>query len=71
MKRSGRRRKCLTISFIVQSDINVIQQEAQMKKDRIKENNEKIKLNKLPYLVANIVEVLDLLPEEDEEDGAR
>eukprot|EP00936_MAST-01D_sp_MAST-1D-sp1_P002375 g2375.t1 len=56
---------------IVQSDINVIQQEAQMKKDRIKENNEKIKLNKtLPYLVANIVEVLDLPPEEDEEDGA-
>eukprot|EP00937_MAST-01D_sp_MAST-1D-sp2_P007257 g7257.t1 len=55
---------------IVQSDMNVIQQEAQMKKDRIKENNEKIKLNKtLPYLVANIVEVLELPPEEDAEDG--
>merc|ERR1719181_781845 len=50
--------------------MNVIQQEAQMKKDRIKENNEKIKLNKtLPYLVANIVEVLELPPEEDAEDG--
>ena len=56
---------------IVQSDINVIQQEAQMKRERIKENNEKIKLNKtLPYLVANVVEVLELPPEEDEEDGA-
>eukprot|EP00798_Chlamydomonas_sp_ICE-L_P003176 gene3177-13190_t len=41
-------------------------------KDKIKENKEKIKLNnQLPYLVGNIVEVLDLTPEdEDEEDGA-
>eukprot|EP01053_Blabericola_migrator_P011433 Blabericola_migrator_1__11432@NODE_679_length_6909_cov_149_679480_g493_i0_p2_GENE_NODE_679_length_6909_cov_149_679480_g493_i0NODE_679_length_6909_cov_149_679480_g493_i0_p2_ORF_typecomplete_len425_score95_28AAA/PF00004_29/5_1e02AAA/PF00004_29/4_1e40Prot_ATP_ID_OB/PF16450_5/1_9e23AAA_lid_3/PF17862_1/1_7e12RuvB_N/PF05496_12/7_7e11AAA_5/PF07728_14/8e07AAA_2/PF07724_14/1_7e06AAA_22/PF13401_6/2_1e05AAA_3/PF07726_11/1_6e05DUF815/PF05673_13/1_5e05AAA_16/PF13191_6/0_00022Sigma54_activ_2/PF14532_6/0_0012I len=37
--------------------------------DKIKENNEKIKLNKqLPYLVANVLELLDL-DEEDEEDG--
>lgn len=36
------------------------------------ENHEKIKLNnQLPYLVANIVEVLDVDPEEEEEeDGA-
>ena len=36
------------------------------------ENKEKIKLNnQLPYLVANIVEVLDVAPEDDEEeDGA-
>ncbi|GFR42422.1 hypothetical protein Agub_g3326 [Astrephomene gubernaculifera] len=41
-------------------------------KEKIKENKEKIKLNnQLPYLVANIVEVLDIAPEEDEEeDGA-
>ncbi|GIL94467.1 hypothetical protein Vretimale_662, partial [Volvox reticuliferus] len=41
-------------------------------KDKIKENKEKIKLNnQLPYLVGNIVEVLDIKPEEDEEeDGA-
>lgn len=38
--------------------------------EKIKENKEKIKLNnQLPYLVANIVEVLDVNPEEDEEDG--
>jgi 26S proteasome regulatory subunit T5 len=41
-------------------------------KERIKENKEKIKLNnQLPYLVSNIVEVLEMNPEnEDEEDGA-
>jgi 26S proteasome regulatory subunit T5 len=41
-------------------------------KEKIKENKEKIKLNnQLPYLVGNIVEVLDIQPEEDEEeDGA-
>ncbi|PNH08161.1 26S protease regulatory subunit 6A A [Tetrabaena socialis] len=41
-------------------------------KEKIKENKEKIKLNnQLPYLVGNIVEVLDIKPEEDEEeDGA-
>lgn len=40
-------------------------------RDKIKENHEKIKLNKqLPYLVGNIVEVLDCAPEEgEEEDG--
>jgi len=43
-------------------------------KERVKENAEKIKLNnQLPYLVGNIVEVLDAPPEPDEgdeEDGA-
>lgn len=41
-------------------------------KERIKENNEKIKLNKqLPYLVANIVEILDMDAEEEpDEDGS-
>ena len=40
--------------------------------ERITENHEKIKLNnQLPYLVANIVEVLDVADEEgEEEDGA-
>ena len=39
---------------------------------QIKENKEKIKLNnQLPYLVGNVVEVLDVQPEDDEEeDGA-
>ncbi|KAG8463654.1 hypothetical protein KFE25_003927 [Diacronema lutheri] len=41
-------------------------------KERIKENNEKIKLNRqLPYLVANIVEILDMDAEEEPvEDGS-
>jgi len=41
-------------------------------KERIKENNDKIKLNKqLPYLVANVVELLDMNAEDEpEEDGA-
>jgi len=37
--------------------------------ERVKENKEKIKLNnQLPYLVGNIVEVLDIAPEEEEEE---
>ncbi|KAG2662319.1 hypothetical protein PVAP13_1KG523300 [Panicum virgatum] len=41
-------------------------------KEKIKENQEKIKLNKqLPYLVGNIVEILEMNPEDEaEEDGA-
>eukprot|EP00307_Rebecca_sp_RCC1486_P002477 CAMPEP_0119406174 /NCGR_PEP_ID=MMETSP1335-20130426/605_1 /TAXON_ID=259385 /ORGANISM="Chrysoculter rhomboideus, Strain RCC1486" /LENGTH=487 /DNA_ID=CAMNT_0007430239 /DNA_START=50 /DNA_END=1514 /DNA_ORIENTATION=- len=41
-------------------------------KEKIKENTEKIKLNRqLPYLVANIVEILDMDPEEEPiEDGS-
>jgi 26S proteasome regulatory subunit T5 len=41
-------------------------------REKVKENKEKIKLNnQLPYLVGNIVEVLDVSPEEEEEeDGA-
>lgn len=39
-------------------------------KERIKENEEKIKLNKqLPYLVGNVVEVLNVGEEDEEEDG--
>lgn len=37
-------------------------------KDRLQDNLEKIKLNKqLPYLVANVVELLEMDPNEDEE----
>ncbi|MBA0785534.1 hypothetical protein Gotri_025936 [Gossypium trilobum] len=41
-------------------------------KEKVKENQEKIKLNKqLPYLVGNIVEILEMNPEDEaEEDGA-
>merc|ERR1719235_1544819 len=39
--------------------------------EKTKDNTEKIKLNRqLPHLVANVAEILDLEPEEDDEDGA-
>mmetsp|Transcript_17416 Transcript_17416/g.35391 ORF Transcript_17416/g.35391 Transcript_17416/m.35391 type:complete len:453 (+) Transcript_17416:969-2327(+) len=51
---------------IMKSDIQRINHETLNQKDKIKENLDKIKLNKqLPYLVGNVVEVLD----EDAEDG--
>eukprot|EP00124_Ichthyophonus_hoferi_P003306 Ihof_evm3s280 gene=Ihof_evmTU3s280 len=49
-----------------------LQHEKSAMKDRIKENQEKIKVNKqLPYLVANVVELLDVDPSDNpEEEGA-
>merc|ERR1712141_537563 len=58
---------------IMRADIMRIQHEMQTQKDKIKENTEKIKVNKtLPYLVSNVIEILDVDPEElgIEEDGA-
>ena len=53
----------------MRSEIQRIKHESESQKERIKENQDKIKSNKqLPYLVGNIVEVLDLGCEE-EEDG--
>jgi len=44
----------------MKSDINHIGYEAKQQKDYIKDNKEKIKLNKqLPYLVGNVVEIVD------------
>lgn len=60
---------------IMRSDIQRISHESRGQRERISENNEKVKLNKqLPYLVGNVVEVLepdaeDGLEAEDEEDG--
>jgi 26S proteasome regulatory subunit T5 len=49
------------------SDIQRITHESGAQRERIKENEEKVKINKqLPYLVANVVEIL----EPDAEDGA-
>merc|ERR1719217_1676014 len=54
----------------MRSEIQRIKHESESHKERIKENQDKIKLNKqLPYLVGNIIEVLDLGCEEDEEVG--
>jgi len=57
---------------IMRSDMQRINHETNSQKEKIKENNEKIKLNKqLPYLVGNVVEMLSMEPEdEEEEDGA-
>lgn len=54
---------------VMKSEIMRLQHEAATMKERLQDNLEKIKLNKqLPYLVANIVEVLEMNPEEDADD---
>jgi 26S proteasome regulatory subunit T5 len=57
---------------VIKNEVMRLNHEHQAMKEKIKENTEKIKLNKqLPYLVANVVEMLDMeLEEEPEEDGA-
>ncbi|CAN4111070.1 unnamed protein product [Withania somnifera] len=66
-------------SRLLDNEIRIIKEELQRTnleldsfREKIKENQEKIKLNKqLPYLVGNIVEILEMNPEEEaEEDGA-
>lgn len=57
---------------IMRTDMERIRHESVTQHEKIKENNDKIKLNKqLPWLVGNVVEVLQLTDEPDEEeDGA-
>jgi len=61
---------------VMRSDIQRITHESHAQRDRIRENMEKVKVNKqLPYLVGNVVEVLepdaeDGIEEEDEEGAA-
>jgi 26S proteasome regulatory subunit T5 len=53
---------------IMKSDMNRIRHEAKTQEAHIKDNKEKIKVNKqLPYLVANVVEIVDPYSEPDEE----
>jgi len=48
-----------------------ITHELQTQNEKIKDNAEKIKVNKtLPYLVSNVIELLDVDPQEEEDDGA-
>lgn len=55
---------------IMRSEVQRINHGVQTLKDKIKENNERIKVNKtLPYLVSNVVELLEL-EETQEEEGA-
>ena len=57
---------------VIKNEVMRLNHEHQASKEKIKENKEKIKLNKqLPYLVANVIELLDMETEEEpEEDGA-
>jgi hypothetical protein len=49
---------------VLRDESNRLALDLQSDKERVKENMEKIKMNKqLPYLVGNVVEILDLKPE--------
>ncbi|CCM03549.1 uncharacterized protein FIBRA_05685 [Fibroporia radiculosa] len=55
---------------VMRSETLRLQHEQNVMKEKIRDNGEKIKQNKvLPYLVGNVVEILDVDPE-GEEDGA-
>uniref|UniRef100_A0A2I2ZLZ5 ATPase AAA-type core domain-containing protein n=1 Tax=Gorilla gorilla gorilla TaxID=9595 RepID=A0A2I2ZLZ5_GORGO len=55
---------------IMKSELLRVTHELQAMKDKIKENSEKINGNKtLVYLVSNIIELLDVDPNDQEEDG--
>jgi len=52
---------------VLQMELQKLSAEKKMTLERTKENTEKIKLNKqLPYLVGNVIEILDSVPDEDE-----
>mmetsp|Transcript_14648 Transcript_14648/g.35814 ORF Transcript_14648/g.35814 Transcript_14648/m.35814 type:complete len:426 (-) Transcript_14648:430-1707(-) len=54
---------------VLRDESNRLALDLQGDKEKVKENMEKIKMNKqLPYLVGNVVEILDLKPEEEEEE---
>ncbi|KER31898.1 hypothetical protein T265_01982 [Opisthorchis viverrini] len=56
----------------MKSELHHVDHEIKMKQAKVKESKSKIKMNKaLPYLVANVVELLDVSPQDQErEDGA-
>jgi 26S proteasome regulatory subunit T5 len=50
---------------IMKAETLRLQHEMQAQKEKIKENTEKIKVNKtLPYLVSNVIELLDVDPQD-------
>jgi 26S proteasome regulatory subunit T5 len=54
---------------VLKDESQRLQLDLQSMNDKVKENREKIKMNnQLPYLVGNVVEVLDIKPEDDEEE---
>ncbi|CEF67673.1 26S proteasome regulatory complex subunit p50 [Strongyloides ratti] len=55
---------------IMKSEVQRINHSFVTMKDRVKENNERIKVNKtLPYLVSNVVELLELKDNQEEDGG--
>ena len=57
---------------IMKSDINGIKHESAQQKLHIKDNKDKIKTNKaLPYLVANVIEIVDPYVDPNEDGGAQ
>jgi len=56
---------------IMKSEQQRLHHELKTIEEKSKDNKEKIKLNRqLPHLVANVAEILELDPDEDDEDGA-
>lgn len=54
----------------MRNEVGRITNELPQTKEKIKDNQERIKVNKtLPYLVANVIEVLDLDPLDPNEEG--
>ena len=55
---------------VLRDESNRLQLDVGSERERVKDNMEKVKLNKqLPYLVASIVEILDLQPEDEDEEA--
>ena len=55
---------------IMRSELRTATSEMTQMNDKIKENSEKIKVFKvLPYLVSTVVEILDMDPQDEEEEG--
>jgi len=54
---------------VMRSETKQLGHEQKAVQEKINENKEKIKMNKqLPYLVSNVIEILDLEPEQDEDE---
>lgn len=74
---NGSAQEIMTRARLLEAEVNVLRSEGQRLQhekahmtEKIRDNAEKVKLNKqLPYLVGNVVEILEIT-EEDEEDGA-
>jgi len=56
---------------VMKSEMMRLQHEVTTMKERLQDNLEKIKLNRqFPYLVANVVELLDVDPEEENDENS-